>query len=92
MDIQTPACIPPRILLCVSEPATPFNPGFVTCYCDVPAIPQPPKKVCTMTLQYVRDDPRAVWANRPEDGCDAAGFEAAMIAMLALMKAGVPLP
>lgn len=92
MDIQTPACIPPRILLCVGEPATPTNPGFVTCYCDVPAAPQPPKKECFIGVQYVKDEPAAVWTNKPDPACDQAGLEIALAVLLARLKTGVPLP
>lgn len=92
VDIYLPSCIPPTILLCQGEDPSPGGPGYVFCLCEVPAgPPPPPPKICTMTLQYSHEDPRAVWANKPEHGCDQTGLELAMLAMLVKLKL-FPLP
>ena len=90
--IPAPACIPPKVLLCTGEDPGPQGPGYIFCLCEVPAVPQPPRPVCTMTLQYERDAPKAVWLNKPEVGCDQAGLELALAAILAKLLAGAPLP
>lgn len=91
--IYTPACIPPRILLCTGEDSGPQGPGYVFCLCEVPAgPPQPPPPQCFVGVQYLKNDPKAVWLNKPDAGCDQAGMELALAVILAKLLGGAPLP
>lgn len=86
--IDGPTCIPPQILLCQSEPPGQAGPGYIFCLCETVQIPTPPVKTCTMTIQWVKDDPRTVWLNKYEDGCDQAGLEIAIASALARLLSG----